>query len=101
VIRRQATKYLGSALICDGVRTGSGSDRVITLSILIFVISLNPVATAPGTDSMTVLLPLFPARLNGLFSDHSLLHGFGAGIHSLACFNRGQIVFGPDISQRP
>jgi len=33
------------------VSTGSGSDRVITLTIWILTINCDPVATAPGTDS--------------------------------------------------
>jgi len=48
----------GSALICKrrhAVSTGSGSDRVIILTIAILVISGNPVATAPGTDLISRL----------------------------------------------
>ena len=37
----------------DEVGTGSGSDRVTITSMSIIVIGLDPVATAPDTDSIT------------------------------------------------
>jgi len=37
----------------DEVSTGSGSDRVTALAISILAELCDPVATAPGTDSIT------------------------------------------------
>src|SRR5882724_409925 len=61
-------KHPGSVLFEDEVSTGSGPgsprgqpawgggcDRVTILAILILAISRDPVATAPGTDSMTIV----------------------------------------------
>ena len=60
----------------------SGSDRVTVLAISILAIGRDPVATALGTDCITVVLQIrAPAELGGFWSSSSInispLRGFG------------------------
>src|SRR5947199_2332411 len=48
---------------CDGVSTGSGSDRVTKLAMSILGIRCDPVATAPGTDLIKVGTLTPPAKV--------------------------------------
>jgi len=45
----------GDLIFDDEVSTGSGSDRVTIFAVLILAMTSDPVATALGTDSITVV----------------------------------------------
>ena len=65
--------------VADGVRTGSGSDRVLPLRIRIVTGIKNPVATTRGTDSVLEVHLTMAQELDSVLAQVELASAEGAG----------------------